>query len=157
VETYLRCGRCDTPICPRCLIQTPVGARCRDCANVSRLPTFDVSPVFFARGLGAALFAGVFVGWAWSLLTTSLGVGLLIGVFIGMGIGWAISESVSVATNRKRGLALQVCVIAGVALAFVVQELLLDVPGIFESQVRTTQVIIACIAAFFGGSRIRAG
>jgi hypothetical protein len=34
VETDLRCGRCDVPICPSCLIQTPVGIRCPDCAEV---------------------------------------------------------------------------------------------------------------------------
>jgi hypothetical protein len=157
VETYLRCGRCETPICPRCLVQTPVGARCRDCANVTRLPTFNITPVFFARGLGAAAVAGAVVGWAWSFVASSLGFGLYIGIFIGMGIGWAISESVSLATNRKRGLALQICVVAGVILAFLVQELLVDVPGIFESEFRTGQVIIAGIAAFFGASRIRAG
>jgi hypothetical protein len=157
VVTYLRCGRCDTPICPRCLIQTPVGARCRDCANVTRLPTFDVSPAYFARGLGAAAVAGVLVGWVWSLVTAGVGLGLFIGIFIGMGIGWAISEIVSIATNRKRGLALQICVIAGVVIAFFVQEVFVDVPGLFESQVRTTQIIIAGIAAFFGASRIRAG
>ena len=28
VETGLRCGRCETPICPKCMIMTPVGARC---------------------------------------------------------------------------------------------------------------------------------
>ena len=157
VETYLRCGRCDTPICPRCLIQTPVGARCRECANVTRLPTFNVTPVFFARGFAAAMAAGAVVGWAWSFISASVGFGLFIGIFLGMGIGWAISESVSVATNRKRGLELQICVIAGVALAFLIQELLVDVPGVFESEVRTTQFIIAGIAAFFGASRIKAG
>ncbi|MDA0256830.1 MAG: rhomboid family intramembrane serine protease, partial [Chloroflexi bacterium] len=29
-ETELRCQRCDTPICPRCMVQTPVGFRCPD-------------------------------------------------------------------------------------------------------------------------------
>lgn len=157
VETYLRCGRCETPICPRCLVQTPVGARCRECANVTRLPTFDVTPIFFARGLAAALVSGVVVGWAWALVAVNIGFGLLIGVFVGMGIGWAISEAVSLATNRKRGLTLQICVVAGVVFAFGAQELLVDVPGIWESQFRTTQIIVAAIAAFFGASRIRAG
>ena len=27
VETGLSCGRCETLICPRCLVQTPVGTR----------------------------------------------------------------------------------------------------------------------------------
>src|SRR5262245_41825997 len=42
VETALRCSRCDTPICPRCLIQTPVGARCRDCARLARSPVYTM-------------------------------------------------------------------------------------------------------------------
>lgn len=32
VETMLRCGRCDTPICPRCMVHSGVGIRCPDCA-----------------------------------------------------------------------------------------------------------------------------
>jgi hypothetical protein len=31
-ETLLRCGRCDTPICPRCMVHAGVGIRCPDCA-----------------------------------------------------------------------------------------------------------------------------
>lgn len=31
-ETLLRCGRCGTPICPRCMVQSGVGIRCPDCA-----------------------------------------------------------------------------------------------------------------------------
>ncbi len=31
-ETMLRCGRCNTPICPRCMVHGAVGIRCPDCA-----------------------------------------------------------------------------------------------------------------------------
>ncbi len=31
--TRLRCGRCEKPICPRCTVLGPAGARCRDCAR----------------------------------------------------------------------------------------------------------------------------
>jgi hypothetical protein len=33
VATRVRCGHCDTPICPRCTVYGPVGARCRACAR----------------------------------------------------------------------------------------------------------------------------
>lgn len=33
VQTRLRCGRCETPICPRCTVHTPAGTRCRACAR----------------------------------------------------------------------------------------------------------------------------
>jgi len=32
-ETDLTCGRCDTPVCPRCLIHTEVGIRCLKCCQ----------------------------------------------------------------------------------------------------------------------------
>ena len=32
VETSLACGRCETPVCVRCLTHTDVGIRCRKCA-----------------------------------------------------------------------------------------------------------------------------
>ena len=32
-ETELTCGRCDKPICPRCLVHTEVGIRCPDCCE----------------------------------------------------------------------------------------------------------------------------
>lgn len=35
--TRVRCGRCDTPICPRCTVHGPAGVRCRDCAR-NRVP-----------------------------------------------------------------------------------------------------------------------
>ena len=36
-STRLHCGRCETPVCPRCVVQSPAGIRCRDCAR-NRLP-----------------------------------------------------------------------------------------------------------------------
>lgn len=31
--TRLRCGRCETPICPKCTVFTPAGTRCRACSK----------------------------------------------------------------------------------------------------------------------------
>jgi hypothetical protein len=33
IETTLRCSKCETPICPKCAILTPVGYRCPDCGK----------------------------------------------------------------------------------------------------------------------------
>jgi hypothetical protein len=30
-ETYLRCNRCNNPICSQCSVLTPTGYRCKDC------------------------------------------------------------------------------------------------------------------------------
>lgn len=122
VETGLLCGRCDTPICPRCLVQTPVGARCPECANVRRPPTLDVSLLYLARGLGAALAGGAVIGAAWGYITGGGGfVGFFL-IFVALGIGWAIAEAISLATNRKRSTALQACAVAGVVVAYLVHN-----------------------------------
>ena len=32
-ETYLKCNRCDKPICPKCAVSTDTGYRCRECVR----------------------------------------------------------------------------------------------------------------------------
>ncbi len=158
VETYLRCGRCDTPICPRCLIQTPVGARCPECGNITRLPTFDITPVFFARGFAAAMVAGALVGGVWGGLKGPLGFGFLFAVLLGFAAGWAVSEVVSLATNRKRGLGLQVSAVAGVALAFLIQDFIAEDTFVFaRSVIRQSDLILLIVGAIFAAVRLKAG
>jgi hypothetical protein len=123
VETELACSRCGKPICPRCLVQTPVGARCRECANVRRLPTYQIPAIHVVRGLGAALLTGGLLGVLWRFLFP-FGFGFFFGFFVALGLGYAVAESVSLATNRKRGPPLQVVAAAGVVVAYLVRNLL---------------------------------
>jgi uncharacterized membrane protein len=94
-ETVLRCGRCETPICPRCQIQTPVGARCPTCARVKRFSML-LKPrelaLAVAYGIGAAA-----VGTAIYTFIPFLGP-LISFALIGFGVG----EAVSIGANRKR-------------------------------------------------------
>ncbi|HJX61550.1 MAG TPA: hypothetical protein VJ578_03170 [Dehalococcoidia bacterium] len=154
VETGLACGRCDRPICPRCLVQTPVGARCRQCAGVTRLPTFQLSPVFTARALGASLVGGGVVGavWGW-LLPYSLGVYGYFVFFLALGIGYAVGEMVSLATNRKRGPALQGIAVAGVVEAYLIRNLL-EGAAVIPSNDLWGYILVA-VAAIVAAGRLR--
>jgi len=122
VETGLACGRCETPICPKCAVMTDVGARCPDCAPRRRLPQFEVGPLYLLRGAGAAVAAGGSLGLAWGLILP--GQYGLLGILIGAGLGYGIGESVSLATNRKLAPALQVLAICGVVLAYFIRNLI---------------------------------
>ncbi|MPZ50194.1 MAG: hypothetical protein GEU75_13010 [Dehalococcoidia bacterium] len=152
VETALRCGRCDTLICPRCLVQTPVGSRCPDCANVRRIPTIDVKPLFIARGLGASLLAGIAVGAFWGYAEPDRGLGGFFIFFIAMGMGWVISEAVSIATNRKRAQVLQGIAMLGAILAYVVHNLVVGV-GPFPTG-DLWGYLATVVAAVFAASRL---
>src|SRR6476469_469648 len=103
VETYLRCGRCGTPICPRCLIQTPVGARCRACARLRRLPIYDVPPRFLLRGAAGGLAAATAGGVVVQLIPS---FGIFLFLIIGGLFGVAVAGAISLATNYKRGSSL---------------------------------------------------
>ena len=68
VETNLSCGKCGQPICPKCMVQTPVGARCPNCAKLYKLPTYRVSTGYYLRAIGTALGMAIVCGLVWEFL-----------------------------------------------------------------------------------------
>jgi hypothetical protein len=155
IETVLRCNRCDTPICPRCLVQTPVGAKCPTCANVSRLPTVDVTLPYLSRGFGAATVAGAVVGAAWAYISGPNGlnfVGFFL-IFLAMGMGWVVSESIALATNRKRSTALASLAVYAMVLAYFVHTSLAFHVLIPRNDV--WGMLAAAFAAFWAYQRLK--
>jgi hypothetical protein len=120
VETNLQCGKCGTPICPKCLVQTPVGARCPDCAAVRQLPIYEVPALLYVRGLAAGLITGGALGAAWYYIP----IAGLLWLLIAVGIGYATGEMVSLSVNRKRGRGLQVVGALGVLASYSVRGML---------------------------------
>jgi len=114
VETNLRCGKCGKPICPKCMVQTPVGARCRECARLNKLPTYRVSAIYYLRACGAAFVTAVVSGIIWGALAGVLPF-FYFNLILAPAAGYAIGEVTSLAVNRKRGTWL--AVIAGVGMA----------------------------------------
>lgn len=119
-ETSLRCGKCGKLICPRCMVQTPVGARCAECAQVRRLPVFCVSPVYYLRGAVAGVGMALAGGFLWALVDRLVPFIYLDLLFAGI-FGYALGEVMSLAVNRKqsRGLAVMAC--ACVAVGYIVK------------------------------------
>jgi len=107
VETNLRCGKCGKPICPKDMVQTPVGARCPECARLYKLPTYQVSAKYYARAVGAGFGAALVLGFLWGVVIWSLPF-FYFNLLLAPIAGYAISEVVGLATNRKRGLGLAV-------------------------------------------------
>lgn len=156
VETELGCSRCGAGICPRCMVQTPVGARCRKCANVRRIPTYEVAPATLARGAAGAIGGGVALGVAWALFNGLTYI--FFGVLMGLAVGFAVGELVALSVNRRAGPPLQAIAVAGVALAFGVRIGLLMTLGTWDFadvQNDLGGLIAAGIAAFVAAGRLR--
>ncbi len=159
VETELACGKCGKPICPRCLYYTPVGVRCRQCANLRRLPQYDVPIPFLLRAAGAALVAGVVLGGLWGLLIP-FSVYFIFGLVLGLGLGYGVGEAVSLTANRKVGPVLQAVAAAGVVVAFLTRDAVLasSFRGISFGDIVTNDVfglIVVVVGAVVAVSRVR--
>ena len=113
VETNLRCGKCGKLICPRCMVQTPVGARCQDCAQLRKLPTYSVSTGYYLRAVSAGLIMAVFCGVIWGAIGIFVPF-FYLNILLALGFGYVIGEVISISVNRKRGTGL--VVVAGSAL-----------------------------------------
>ena len=121
-ETLLRCSKCERPICGKCAITTPVGARCPDCAQVQRLPTYSLPSPQLAVSVVVALGAGLGVGVFLGLVENLMPGGFLRQIFVALAFvasGYVIGESISRVSNRKRATPLQLLAVFGYGLSII--------------------------------------
>lgn len=126
VSTGLSCGQCRRPICTDCMVQVPVGIRCRECGRAQPLPTFDVRPANYAR---AAVVAAI-IGIAGVVLTVLLAlyIGGLAFVVMPLGVGYASGEIISRVVNLKRSRGLMYIAGGTVVVTVIASILLLGIP-----------------------------
>ena len=80
------------------MVQTPVGARCRQCARL-RPPVVEQVPApLFARSAAAGVGAALAVGLVWGVIP-SFG---FFGFLIAGGAGYLIGEAMTRTANRRR-------------------------------------------------------
>ena len=124
-QTYLRCGKCERPICAKCRVSTPVGFRCIECANLQVLPTYAVPSTHYVKsataGLVVAALIGVIMGYFpdfefWTALI----------------MGLAVPEAVAVGANQKRGPGLQMVGVACIVVGFIISRVVMNAVGAFS-------------------------
>ena len=151
IPTNLRCSRCDKPVCPECMVQAPVGIRCREHGQPTKLPTYDVSTGFVVRGVSVGVGIGVLGGLILGVAGAYTNLFFIPYVFTlaMVGLGYLVGEGISRATNRKRGQPLIVAAVVGVVLAFVV------VVAFTGLQLNLFDLIALGIAIFLAIQRVR--
>jgi hypothetical protein len=117
IETNLRCGKCGKPICPKCLVQTPVGSRCRECAGQYRLPTFNVSATHYLKAIGVGLGMAIVTGIVWGLIDSLIPF-FYLNLILSGAAGYVIGEVISIAVNRKSSRWLAAIAAVAVVIAY---------------------------------------
>ena len=112
VQTRLRCGRCEKPICPKCTVMGPVGARCRDCLSNKGSHIYKVGAPQLALAFGAAIIMGA-IG---AVLVDMLGTWALFALFYAPALGPVLGKFVTRITKGKRGPILAAVTSAGIAV-----------------------------------------
>jgi hypothetical protein len=153
-ETVITCGRCGVAICPQCMVFTPGGIRCPDCALLRRPVMYTLAPLDYLRAIAAAAIVAVPLAYVGSfLLPPSRNAAILmlaIALLAGIGAGAAVGEAMSWATKRKRGREMQVIAVAAVVLAAVLRLLFAGVDLSLWAQdiVGNFAAVVAAVSAW---------
>lgn len=115
VETRLRCNRCGSPICPKCVVRTPVGFRCRQCIKGQQAVFYSATPLDYVIAVVIGLVASVIAAFI------AGAVGIFFTFFVAPVAGGIIAEVVRWATGRRRGrwmwLVVSACIVVGALVA----------------------------------------
>ena len=120
VETALSCARCGKSVCVQCMVQANVGIRCKECGKPARMPTFDVTPAYYAKGVAVGLAGAVGGGILWGVFNLMFAGIPFVPSLVAMGIGYGLGELISLSVNRKRGTGLARVAGGSVVLAFLI-------------------------------------
>lgn len=114
-ETALMCAACGTPICPDCMVVTPVGMKCRQCGNNANSALTKVPPHRFALAFGVSMLAGL-----GALVLSGIG---FFAIFLSMMYGYFAGGVVLKASGMKRGRKLEIASGIGVVLGALLPKL----------------------------------
>ena len=149
--TNLRCSRCDKPVCPQCMVQAPVGIRCQEHGQPTKLPTYDVTAGYIVRGVAAGVGIGILGGLILGIVGAFTNLFFIPYVFTlaMVGLGYLVGEGISRATNKKRGQPLVIAAVVGVLAAFAI------VTAFSGLQLNLFDLIALGIAIFLAIQRVR--
>lgn len=126
IETNIRCANCDRPICPKCMVYTPVGIKCPTCAKqIGRAASNWPKPIYLLRASGYGLITALAVGL---VLGQTIAVARFGALLLALVAAVIIGEAVSYGAGRQRGLVFQVVGALSALLAYFIAGYLTGQP-----------------------------
>jgi hypothetical protein len=155
-ETAISCSNCERPICTDCMVYTPVGIKCPDCARLPRSAIVRLKPDRAARTIAAAAVGGAVLGLGILLLQAA--VGLFFTLILGYLIGIAMSEIVLWGSGRYRSPTTAAIAVGGAIWTYVVPYVLfygVNLGDVAHSAGLAWVVVGAAIACYVAYTRTR--
>jgi hypothetical protein len=109
VETEVRCTECERYVCPKDMVETPVGYKCPICARPARSQYVVVKPGQLLRASIVGGAVGIFGGVVLAFVP-------ILGIFSGLLWGLATAEATRRASGGHREWAVGIVAIAAIVL-----------------------------------------
>lgn len=107
-KTGITCASCGTPICPKCMVVTPVGMKCPDCARSKNSMLFQIPASRLLLALIVSLAAGV-------VASIIGGLGFFV-IFLSVPYGYYAGNLILRSAGMKRGWKIELTAGAGMVL-----------------------------------------
>ena len=121
--TLVSCGSCGKPLCPDCMVYSPVGIKCRDCAKTPRSARITLKTGLLLRAIAAGLAVGTAIGFAYYYILGAVGFFFFV-FFVAAGIGYLVGETICRASGGYHGLQTAIVAVISTIWAFVIPPLL---------------------------------
>ncbi|RTL44619.1 MAG: hypothetical protein EKK48_05040 [Candidatus Melainabacteria bacterium] len=166
-DSRLRCQDCSETICPKCMVQCAVGARCKSCAGRFTSHVVQASPAIMIRTGLSALAVGFLFGSAQVYMLGMSFYSWLILAAVGLGVSRILHRIAAYKIGTKIALAVVAGLVIGLILSPARDSTLgylaaLNQPGsdaqaeaqssmsVFTTQLAAMIVFIGCsVSAFF--------
>ena len=149
VETGLSCGQCGRSMCTQCLVQVSVGIRCPECGKATKMPTFDVQGIYYAKAAGVGVAVAIGGGVLWVMFNLIFGGYGILSSIPALAVGYAAGELISSSVNAKRSKGL-----AGIAAGAVIGAYIISLPS-SSSSAGFFGLIVLAIAIYTAVQRVK--
>lgn len=156
LATTLSCANCGRPICPKDLIETPVGAKCKECGTPSKKMRGVTKPSQYAMAALYGTAAAVLGGLVLREIRAFIPFG---GILLVFAVGVFVGEAVRRASRRRADMPFQVIAGADAVAALTTAGYFGEIvtmsgqgPGLYVTPMSVIYCLVAGVAAV---SRVR--
>lgn len=160
-DTRLSCTECGQPICSNCMIQCPVGFRCKTCVHGEKnIKTAAASGMIVAKCFGASALVGLLASWIIPIINVPF-LSCFICFFLGVYGGKWVLQFIDPRLGPKTGLTVVFGALIGMSLGplniipFVILHLLgAPLSGAGVNFIESFGGIVCCLfnpVCFFAG------